>query len=73
VINGVRRKINIMNTLSLNEMEMIEGGWKEPSCERAAGWLVSVGACFCFSGALLPLGIVIGGSGVAGAAFCASR
>ncbi len=62
-----------MQTLNFNEMELIEGGWKDPSCERVAGWLVGFGASLCFSGALLPLGIVVAGSGLASAGFCSTK
>ena len=53
-------------------MEDIKAG-SDPSCEEASGWLVGFGSVISLSGALLPLGIVVTGAGVASAFFCASR
>lgn len=57
-----------MKTITLNQMEMIEGGWKEPGCSQAAGWIFGAGIALCMIPGFLPLGIVIAASSSVGAA-----
>lgn len=59
-----------MKKMEISQMENLQGGFEEPSCSKAAGWIVGFGSVLCLSGALLPLGIVITGAGVLSAFAC---
>ncbi|GAB3415259.1 hypothetical protein [Niabella aquatica] len=59
-----------MKKIEMNQMEMVEGGKEQISCERAMGWLFGAGTVIAFIPGLFPLGIVLAAAGAGTATTC---